>query len=1031
MGLREELEREVRTFSLGDLAWFAGTSAVVGGLAGAVGGPLGALAGAVGGAIRGALTYAAAYGIGLATYGITGDPKASTTVRRFSEIALSFGNIFRISKLGLQAKALKASKSPEPIVSPSLTAKLISKVPNEVKLGAKALSFGFTTGWVLEPYLVEDGDSMALKPVGVSALAASAYLVSRPLAPLGMWGWYASRNVLREALGPKVASGVLTIEPIRKVGPINLERLQIPALRLGPEGLEVMAVDPLKEGPWHATVQVAELRSQLDGIAKVLQKHGIKVGSPISQSLGKALFDPFEEADIADVLKLELKAQGLSDLAIEEISSAIKEWQKVSISIANQLSDLGGTAPHYLASLGGSKRFFQHIFFKQKPEGDFIQLVAERALEGKGRSPIPTIATTRRRGTVVRLSSTRGQELLKEFQKQTGRKPKVGDLFTDSKGRKWLLTPLKKGSKPVWWSETIDIGREDVVLDLAGSLYVQLSQDLRLLKRLHFFKYMNELGKLTGKVTSDPARGKELGYIKLVEGTSPSPVVKKWGPLTGKFVSPDLKKVLDAYIAMDTYTPPKFPVIGRGLAWLNRGWKNLRLGLSIKSWQNAFFGNLLISFAHGRDPLQILSHAIMALTSKSKFDEAILREAQKFDILRTGIAYETYEREFNELRKILQTDQGKLEALGWKILAFTQRVIQDGVKGFSFGNIDALFKLGFYRSLRLEGVPVEEAAKKAVYAFGYYGDLPVVARSLRDTIMPFISFQLRVLPQVFSALYRNPERLAMVALTFEGIQRAAFRELYGDLWREGAQFEMLDIIKYNFMDFRPSAFMADFIRTPTMVFELPDGSSVEVPSGYMYAGWIPWNIPLSIPHVGPIPGKEPGTVFLTTLIIQNPILRFAAGLLTHVDPATGRKIGGYERLNPPSVIDTAMRTLSPLGSAWSSFFQLNAKEGWFDPIISWFNYFGTYPNGEPVGTAHMIWNALGPSVLRFDPEYNLEFALRRLEALERGWLMDYRRAVRRSANVKVLEDNWHALELKIEENFQRKAELIERYLKAR
>jgi len=1013
MGVKEELLREVQTIDLGDLALFSVGTGVAHAIAGVPAGPVGVAAGFAAGALRGALTYIASYGVGLATYGVTGDPKLALSSRRLSEVVLSAGNIWKSFRISKPPK--KVDSAPQSPRSPRF------RVPQELKVGFNALSLGLTAGWVLEPYLVDDGEAMSIKPMGISALAASAYLVSRPLAPLGLWGYYSARQVVSMLSEGRKAGGVLVLEPMKWTG-----RFQLPKLKIGDEGLEVLAVDPMKEGLWHANMQVAELRWKLDRIATVLHKYGIRVGTPLSRRLAVELFDPLEEVTLAQRLRRTLKEEGFTDQAIAELSSAIEEWQKVSLSIADKLVELGGASPYYLASLGGSKRFFQHVFRKPKDRVDFIEAVAERVLEKGARSPLPTIATAKRRGISINPKSERGLKITKAFERKFGRKPEIGEYF-EFQGVRFLYTPLKEGKKPVWWAETVKPESEDVILDLSASLYVQLSQDLRLLKEFHFLKYLDELGRLTGKVISDPARGKALGYVKLGDRVQSSPVLKKWGPLTGKWVSPDLRRVIEAYMAMDRYLPPKFPVIGRGLAWLNRGWKNLRLGLALKSWENAFFGNLLISFAQGKNPLDVLSHAVVGLVAKDKASKAFRLEAQKFGLLKTGIAYETLDEEMLELRKILSSDVGKLEAMGWKVYAFTQSVIQRGIKGFSFGNIDALFKFGFYRMLRLEGVSAEEAAKKAAFAFGYYGDMPVIARSLRDTVMPFISFQMRVIPQVFSALYRNPVRLATVALMFEGIQRTAFRELYGEKWKEGMELESMDLVKYAFMDFRPGAFISDFIRTPTLVFQL-ENQEVEIPGGYMYAGWIPWNIPLSIPHVSPVPGKDPATVWLATSVIQNPILRFATGLLTHVDPAVGRKIGGYERLKPPSVLDLAIRTLSPVGSAWSSFLQLNAKEGWFDPIIGWSNYFGTYPNGEPVGRAHMIWNALAPTVMKFDPQWNTEFALRRLEALERGWLRDYRRAMKRASSGVVLEENWHALEEKVEELYKLKADLVERYL---
>lgn len=1031
----DELRKELRTFSLTDLGFWVASGAATGAAVGALGLGAGAAPGAILGGLGGFLSYVGGYFTGLLTESITESPSLALSARRLAEIAMPTGYLAKFLRIAKLTKALPPPSEPVAPLRP--VAKLVARTPKDIVLGLKAATFGLTTGYVIEPYIMRDPEAGEGRPLGLSALAASAWLISRPLAPLGLWAKYSTQQIL-STLTPKAGAGVLVTEPITAsigVGKfkVSLERLRIPKLRFSfDKGFEVKAIDPFKEGLFYSAEQVADLEYRLTTVAKVLEKHGIRVGSPISRRLAVRLFDPTEEVELSRKIRDALKEEGLSDQAIAELSSALEEWQAVNLAIADQLASIGGASRTYLEALGGSRRFFQHILVKQREQITLEDLVSGAFTE-KAPTALPSVASIRKRGVFLSENSAQGFALRSLFIKKEGRAPQVGDRLVLDNGDEWIYTPLKKGKRPGWWKETASPSKQDLVFDLAASLFVQLSQDLRLLRRLHVYNYLNELGKLTGHVLSDPARGKAAGFVKLAEpkpgGRGYSPVVKSFGNLTGKYVSPDLKRMLEAFVEMENYTPPRLPIVGSGLAVLNRAWKNVRLGLSIKSWQNAFIGNFFLSFAHGHDPAVVLMHAVDGFLKKDRASKAILEEAKKFGLFKGTFAWETNVPE--EIQKIMALVRQEPEGIRRQLTAFynwTSRVMTKG-----FGRIDEIWRFGLYRKLRFEGHSPQEAYRQALYAYGYYEDLPVVVRQLRDTITPFISFQFRVLPQVFKAFYNHPERLGFALAFVEAVQRTAFRDMYGEKWKEGMLFEQHELVKAQFLDFRPGGFLADFIRVPELIFEI-NGKELKIPSGYMYSGFIPWNIPLSVPHVNPIPGMQPINSWLATLFIQNPIIRFITGLVFHVDPATGRNLatqlgaGGFWT-QVRSLGLTAWNTLSPFASQTRYLGELLGREGW-DPIVAWFNYYGTYPNGEPVGTAHMIWNALAPAVMRFDPDFNVEMSLRRLEAAERAYKAQFNKALRRSAQPKVLESDWERLEYNLEELYKMKADLLERYFRA-
>ncbi len=990
MGLEFSLEDLITQTAVG-----AGVGAVIGG---AAGGGVGAVPGAVAGGVSGFLSYIAGYFGAKSAQGLFDlDEKEAEVVRNFIEIAMpaSFGG---------------------KVAAGSRLAKLLAKTPTPIKEGMKYATFGLTTGYVVEPYITEDGEVNATKLLGIAGLSALGLKTARELAPLGIWGAYTARQITSVLSEGKYGAGVF-VRPEDAWRPRWFKKLtgrevEIPKIGIEEDRLVVKARDYFTEGLFKSREQIAELTQELSDVASVFKKYGIEIGSPISRKLGERLFDPASEAERARIIRETLLEEGVPEAHIDEIAEAIRSLQRVSLKMADILAEVGGAGRHYLSLLGSESRVFQHVFGKlREEERPVIELRKLRGLGGEARMSLPSVASTKTRGLIRKSRSPR---MMKALQEQLGKKkPSIGDeIFVD--GRKWVYTRLKEGSPARWISE-YDPRKEapgrELFLDLTASLYRQISEDLGLVRQLQFYDFLRKAAEPMGFVSERPIQG----FIRLSE-TGQSSVIKGWGSLTGKYVHPQLYRALRAYAEMHYYRP-KFETLAR----VNYRWKAAFLSLNFKSYVNALLGNMMISFANGHDPSELVYHYFEGLGKK----DGLYREAVKHGLLKATLRWEQVaQQEAKELKRILFPEPPKakpIEAAKRSLDLFAKFTDYTAERWYS--RVDELFRYGLYRKLRKEGLSEAEAYKIALEMFAYYGDLPVIVRSLRDTITPFISFQVRILPQILKAFLRNPERFVLTLAFVEGLQRQAYKEMYGENWKEGMRYE--ELVRPAYMETRIGGLMADFIRVPRMIFE--DGT--EIPSGYMYSGFIPWNIPLSVPHINTGTLENPLSSYLPILVIQNPILRFVSGLFMHIDPATGRKVYEIAGVDRPlaSAFQYGMQTILPSSSLLKYPAQIWAREGFMDPIIAWFNYFGTYPTGEPVGTAHMLWNAVAPSVLKFDPQYNLEMSLKRLEALERGYKRSYYRALKKGAPEPVLEENWERLQGAMDEIWKRKMELIEQW----
>ena len=963
-----------------------------------VGFAVGGGAGAVAGGVSGFVGYLAGFLSGTLVKDITEDERTAEAVRRAVEllVPMNFGAKMKTGR--------------------SLFSMVASKAPELLRDGMKYASFGLATGYVVEPYLVEDGDTSAGRMMGIAGLSAVGLYYGKRLAPLGIWAAYSARQIASILSEGKYGAGVLVEDGWR---PKFLEKLlgrevELPKIKFEEGKLVVKAYDAFTEGLFKTRAEIAGLAQDLNMVADTLRKHGITPRSELSQRLGELVFDPVDQATLAERLRAFLREQGFDDVAIEEIHNALKLLQKVSMQLADELVQYGQASEKYLRMLGSDKRIFQHVF--GLPTSEEMQAAAVRRRlvgETQSKKPLPSVATLYERGFVL-------DKTPDEFISILGRQPKEGDVVTDKAGRVWAYVRIKPtDSKPRWfrdWTleELLDIqpNRRIMFVDLAASVYRQISEDLRLVRRLKFYDFLHRVGAARGLVSDRPV----AGWQQLLP--TGGKTVQDWGTLTGKWVSPELYRHIRAFVEMETYTPPS-----RTLASVNRIWKLNFLGFNLKSYVNSILGNTVLTIVNGHDPAEVLWHYFSAIGKQ----DALYKEAAKHGILRQAFMLEAeVMKEARELEKLLRPQRGRpkfLEPIE-KMTEFVTKMGEFAVEKW-YARTDEMFRYGLYRKLRSDGLSEAQAARIALQAYAYYGDMPILVRQLRDTIMPFISFQVRIMPQLARAFMEYPERFALAFAFAESLQRQAFKEMYGDNWRDGQRFE--ELVRAGYLTSHIGGFMADFVRVPSL-----DLDGDRLPSGYMYIGFLPWNIPLSLPMVQSTalhPTASPWSI----VILQNPVLRFISGLIFHVDPQTGRavtSIAGHDR-PLASAFQYALATLMPSRSLLRYPLELFAREGWFDPIIQWFNVYGTYPDGSPVGTAHMIWNALMPSVIKFDPEFNLEMSLKRLEALERAYKSQFNRAARRTANIAVLEDNWERLQQNYAEVWQEKWKRIELWLKTR
>ena len=980
--------------------------AVSTGLGAGVGLAVGGVAGAVVGGVWGALGYIGGYLAGTTATTLGTDEKQTEVVRRLTELLMPM-NFGAKVKTGQSLLKMVFSKAPKPVIE-----------------GTKYATFGLSMGYIAEPYVFEDPETGTYKMLGLAGLSGVGLYYAKKFAPAVVWSAYSIRQIVSEVSDGTKGAGVLVEEAwkpsvLKKVFGRDIE---IPKLKWENGQLVVKAKDIFGEALMESRYQVAELMQELEDVAGIFDKYGIKIGTRESRRLGEILWNPLDDFETGRQLNEFIEQElGLMGAQKEELLGAIQNLRKVSKLMADRLAVYGGVGQKYLSLLGGS-RVFQHVFSIPSVEVWKKSMLELKDLQfSRGTDVVPSIRTAYRRGEIKDGNN-------KSFMKILGRTPKEGDAIIDNNGKVWTYVRIQEDKSPVWFrdwdlEEVLDVskltkGKPIQFLDITASVYSQISEDLKLIRRLHFLDFIKKVGEETGRISSRPVDG----YIPLTQKKGDK-IIKTWGTLTDKYIAPDLYRHINAFLSMEKYKPPSSK-----LATMNRIWKSFLLSLNFKSYINAFLGNLALAEVNGFGADDVLYEYFRSIGKQDN----LFKEAQRHGIVgKTFIIESGMVEDAKVLEEKLkpQYQKNKVMEKVDRIVNSVDTLLSRGVQKW-YGKVDEMFRYGLYRKLRQQGLDERQASRIALESFAYYGDMPVFVRQIRDTIMPFVSFQVRIFPQLLKGFLKYPERYASVFALMEGLQRYALMQAYGEEnWLEGAKYE--EIVRPAYMEMRPAGILADFIRVPQLIDD--EGNTI-VPSGYMYSGFMPWNIPISIPHISGFQAYDnPASTYLATILIQNPLMRFISGVMLGVDPSTGRRILETAGVDRPlaSILQYGMQTIMPSFSTIKYPLQIFAREGWLDPVISWFNYYGTYPDGEPVGTAHMIWNAVSPSVLKFDPDYNLQMSLKRLEALQRGYEMQFKKAVRRQASPSVLESNWERLQNAYGEIYEKKAEIVERWNRIR
>ncbi|MEG0755270.1 MAG: hypothetical protein RR450_02640 [Oscillospiraceae bacterium] len=328
-----------------------------------------------------------------------------------------------------------------------------------------------------------------------------------------------------------------------------------------------------------------------------------------------------------------------------------------------------------------------------------------------------------------------------------------------------------------------------------------------------------------------------LGFWKVPDVDIPHSGMKKYGELSGMLVTPEYKDVL---LGMGTdggllaALKDKWPRTVKAHKYALTAWKLGKTSLQLSSHVTNIAGNIVQSWIGGENPFSTLKNGslmmivrnadIKLMDAKRRGDFATadrlykqLRgndtisdyyntylEAKRMQIGdSTMLTSDTSVKELME--EVLTTEQaltmGDMTNPAQAALGIGEKLVAQGLLGGVmkgakavgqggkafvktaanwYENGDLVFKLGQYKTARMEGDVPEEALKRAYAAHFDYGALPKGVQFMRDSgIMPFVSYMYKSTGLVARAVKEHPGRLAMAAAMLEGVHMRTMAASYG------------------------------------------------------------------------------------------------------------------------------------------------------------------------------------------------------------------------------------------------------------
>lgn len=325
------------------------------------------------------------------------------------------------------------------------------------------------------------------------------------------------------------------------------------------------------------------------------------------------------------------------------------------------------------------------------------------------------------------------------------------------------------------------------------------------------------------------------GYIRISDATVKKGL-KKYGPLSGKWVHPDVKREMDYARIVDEE-------MGKMEKFLYPMIDHLKVNLTVKNPVTHIYNiasNLLLSSLNG-DLLHVGKVLNMRASNPSKFKE-LVRTANKYGL-------NSYLDDFEKAELQLNPDRTtNIAATIWKNLYMAK----DSKTGDAVRNLydweDKIFKIASFYKLTEQGLDEKSAFKEAMNVYvDYSTPLPAGLRVLdKSGLMPFLHYQYKSTPAVAKVMAKHPVRTLLLATGAASLGLTSFQnddeELKLPEWAND-KFNLLGIAEW--LDLGNGYYLNAGRMIPGTKFEFEFGGIVKSAIDIMFQGKTPLGYPIA------------------------------------------------------------------------------------------------------------------------------------------------------------------------------------------
>ena len=250
------------------------------------------------------------------------------------------------------------------------------------------------------------------------------------------------------------------------------------------------------------------------------------------------------------------------------------------------------------------------------------------------------------------------------------------------------------------------------------------------------------------------------------------PNTRHYGPLAGAFVAKpiadDLKPVMDITADQGALFNTMLQIHREGMAYFKMG----KVALNVPTATRNIVSNIIQQNMRGRSLPNVIKDIISGIES-FKAQDKIYEEAFGMGLFNTNWFTTEINDVLNEFRK---AETGRWD----KVLTAVKNVAK------YYGRIDDIAKLAIFKQMRQSGASIDEAALEAMKWGMDYSLTSRSVKGLRQTIVPFVSYQYKIAPLIAESLIKRPWVLAKFALIYPAAKMLAMalHDLDDDDWED-------------------------------------------------------------------------------------------------------------------------------------------------------------------------------------------------------------------------------------------------------